>query len=84
MAVVYGRPLFTTGLAIVNMEPLERKGIDCGRQRLASRFDFLIVIVRRCRNGELRIICLDFQRPVQVIVNIAKGNLVQSSGQNVH
>ena len=74
MAVVYGLPLFTTGLhkwcllAVTNLEPLERNEIYGGRQCLASRFDFVVVIVRRCRNGELGIILLlDFQRPIQVV-----------------
>ena len=79
MAVVYGHLLFTTGLrkrcllAIINVEPLERNEIYDGLSTIvyfASRCNFLIIIVRRCRNGELGIVLLNFQRLVQVVVSI--------------
>ena len=57
MAVVYGYQLFTTVLrkscliAISSVEPLE---LNIWLQ--TARFDFFIIIIQRCRNGELAIV----------------------------
>ena len=92
MAVVYRHPLFTTGLhkwcllVIINVEPLERNEIYSGRQHLASCFDFLIIIIRlsQWRIGDYIAKLPKTSTGSSTQVYIAKGNLVQSRGQNVH